>query len=659
MGPLKADDVAVRAFVPGSPGPVRSIISLAAFRFCVWIRRSSETDSRPDLLAVLGILSNSNLDTKLKAIPSGPGVYLYRDAAGTVLYVGKAKSLRNRVRSYFQESRAHDPRRDRMIGRIADVEFIVTDTESEALALENNLIKHNKPKYNVLLRDDKTYPYIKFTLNEAFPRVLMTRRVRSDGALYFGPFFPGGLARKTLRLIERHFLVRNCNIRIDGKRGRACLQYYIHRCMGPCVAELADREAYMEAVADVRLFLEGKTRDLIARLQAKMEAAANLLQYEAAGHHRDAMQTVLQMTERQKMASAGSDDVDIFGIYRIGLQVAVSAFHMRGGRVVNKKELFWEDQLDFEETEFLGALLKQYYLDAPFIPVEIHVPCAFEDQKVLAERLSEKKGRKVEIRTPLRGGKKEMIELVHRNARLMFDQRFRSATLLPSAIARDVEETLELEKTPRRIEAFDISNLQGSDIVASMVVWREGSMQKGDYRRFIVRSVSGKPDDFRSVREVVTRRYRRVSESKLPMPDLVLIDGGLGQLHAAQAALDDLNLVDQPLASIAKREEIIYIAGREDEPISLDPRSPVLRLIQRIRDESHRFAVTFHRQRRQQRHRKTELLDIPGIGPQTARKLLGHFGSVKQVGNATREDLLKVATSRQVESILNHFVQTQ
>ena len=591
----------------------------------------------------------------MKTIPTGPGVYLYRDAGSVVLYVGKAKSLRNRVRTYFQESRTHDPRRDRMIGQIWDVEFIVTDTEGEALALENNLIKQNKPRYNVLLRDDKTYPYIKLTLNEPYPKALITRRVRRDGALYFGPFFPGGLARRTLRLIERHFLVRNCNIRIDGKRGRPCLQYYIHRCMGPCVEELSSREAYMESVQDVRLFLEGRTMDLVKRLKGKMAAAADSQQYEAAGHHRDAIRTVEQVGERQKMASAGSDDIDIFGFHRDGPQVAVSAFHMRGGRVVNKKELFWEDQESFDPEEFLGALLKQYYLDAPFIPVEVHVPIAFEDQAVLADRLTAKKGRKVNFRTPERGSKREMMELVRRNAKLSFDQRFRTATPSASTIAREVRETLELEKTPKRVEAFDISNLQASDIVASMVVWRDGGMRASEYRRFVIRSVSGKPDDFKSMREVVARRYRRLTEEKQRMPDLILIDGGLGQLHAAQAALDDLNIVDQPLASIAKREEIIYIAGREDEPIMLDPRSPVLRLIQQIRDESHRFAVTFHRQRRAKRGRATELTNIAGVGERTARKLLDHFGSLKKVGEASIEDLSKVVNRRQVESIRRHF----
>jgi excinuclease ABC subunit C len=600
-------------------------------------------------------LVNATLEAKLADVPASPGVYLYKASDGAIVYVGKAKSLRSRVRSYFQESRNLDERKDQMMGHIVDVEFIVTDTESEALALENNLIKENKPKYNVLLRDDKTYPFIKLTINEAYPRALITRRVRKDGALYFGPFFPGGLARKTLRLIERHFLVRNCNIRIDGKRGRPCLQHYIHRCLGPCVAELASRETYGDAVADVRMFLEGKSRDLIGRLGQKMEEAAEREQYEAAAHYRDAIRTIEQITERQKMASTGSDDIDIFGCHQDGPLVAVSAFHMRGGRVVNKRELFWEDQVGFDAGEFMGALLKQYYLDAPFIPVAIHVPTAFEDQRLLSDWLSERKGRKVEIRTPQRGEKRELMDLVRRNARLSFQQRFRSDTPSAATISREVEEALDLEKTPRRIEAFDISNLGGSDIVASMVVWRDGGLKKSDYRRFIVRSVSGEPDDFRSMNEVVGRRYRRVLEEKHRMPDLILIDGGLGQLHAAQAALDELNIVDQPLASIAKREEIIYIAGREDEPVILDRRSPILRLIQQIRDESHRFAIRFHRERRMRRHRTSELTEVPGVGPSTVRKLLEHFGSVKRTRAASLEELGEVANRTQAAAIWDHF----
>ncbi len=598
---------------------------------------------------------NGVLEAKLNRIPAGPGVYLYKDRANQTVYVGKAKSLRNRVRTYFQLSRDLDQRKDQMMDAIEDVEFIMTDTEGEALALENNLIKQYKPKYNVLLRDDKTYPYIKLTVNEPFPRAVITRRVRKDGALYFGPFFPAGLARKSLKLIERYFLIRNCNIQIDGKRPRPCLQYYIHRCVGPCVEGNTTYEQYQEAVKDVRLFLEGRKNDLIKRLRAKMEEASASEEFELAAHYRDAVDTMEALAERQKMAVLGYDDIDIFGYHQEENMVSVSIFHMRGGRVVDKKELFWEDQENFDAGEFFQSVLKQYYVDAPFIPIEIHVPVDFEDRVLLEEWLSQRRGRKVEIRTPQRGAKREMMELVNRNARLSYLQRFRAAMPSPATISKDVEEVLDLEKPPRRIECFDISNLQGSDVVASMVVWEEGRMKKSDYRRFIIRSLSGLPDDFQSMREVVTRRYKRIQDEGLSMPDLVLIDGGVGQLHAAQSALDELNIVDQSLASIAKKEEIIYIAGREDEPVILERRSPVLRLIQQIRDESHRFAITFHRQRRGRRILTSELCDIDGIGLKTTQKLLTHFGSVAKIKEATVEDLQSVVNRPQAEAVWKHF----
>ena len=598
---------------------------------------------------------NPTLTAKLDNIPAGPGVYVYRDAEGVPIYVGKARSLRNRVRTYFQDSRDLDPRLSQMLASVHDVEFVVTDTEGEALALENNLIKRHKPRYNVLLRDDKTYPYIRLTINEPYPRAMITRRVRRDGAYYAGPFFPGGLARKTLRLIERYFLIRNCTIAIDGKRPRPCLQYYINRCLGPCVEGLTSASQYEEAVKDVKLFLEGRNGDLIKRLRSRMQEAAEAEQFEVAAHYRDAIETMERLAESQKMASAGYDDIDIFGYHREGTMVAVSIFHMRGGRVVDKRELFWEDQDSFDPSEFFGSVVKQYYLDAAFVPAEVHVPADFEDRVLLQDWLSAKRGRRVEIRTPQRGSKREMMDLVHRNARLVFLQRFRAEALSPAALSREIEEALDLERAPRRIECFDISNLQGSDIVASMVVWEDGRMKKSDYRRFIIRSVSGLPDDFQSMREVVTRRYRRVQEEGGKMPDLVLIDGGVGQLHAAQSALDALNIVDQPLASIAKREEILYIAGREDEPVILDRRSPVLKVIQQIRDESHRFAITFHRARRTRRHLTSELGDIAGVGPRTRQRLLSHFGSVAKIRGASVDQLSEVITHRQAEAVWKHF----
>jgi len=601
---------------------------------------------------------NSALESKLRNIPPGPGVYIYKDVGGSPIYVGKSKSLRNRVRTYFQDARNPGIRLDQLMEAIVDVDFIITDTEGEALALENNLIKRFKPKYNVLLRDDKTYPYIRLTLNEPYPRAMITRRVRKDGAYYAGPFFPGGLARKTLKLIERFFLIRNCTIQIDGKRPRPCLQYYIHRCLGPCVDGLTTAGAYQDAARDVKAFLEGRRigfDDLIETLQTRMNAAAANEQFEMAGHYRDAIQTMTQLAERQKISSSGDDDIDIFGYHREDSMVEVSVFHMRGGRVVDRREMFWEDQDAFDAAEFIGSLVKQYYLDALFIPIEIHVPVEFEDREILEESLSERRGRRVEIRTPQRGMKRELMDLVHRNAQLSFTQRFRSGVSTGPALIKEVEIALYLEKPPRRIECFDISNLQGSDIVASMVVCEDGRMKKSDYRRFIIQTVAGAPDDFQSMREVVGRRYKRVQDEGLGMPDLILIDGGLGQLHAAQSALDSLNIVDQPLASIAKREEIIYIAGREDDPIVLEKRSPVLRLIQQIRDESHRFAISFHRERRGKRHRHSELSEIPGVGPKSTQKLLSHFGSLQKIREAPAEELMTVVSRRQTEAIRAHF----
>jgi excinuclease ABC subunit C len=386
-----------------------------------------------------------------------------------------------------------------------------------------------------------------------------------------------------------------------------------------------------------------------------MEEAAANEQFEIAAHYRDAIETMEHLAESQKMASAGYDDIDIFGYHREDTMLAISIFHMRGGRVVDKKELFWEDLETFEPGEFFGSVLKQFYLDAAFVPAEVHIPADFEDRALLEDWLSTRRGRRVEIRTPQRGSKREMMDLVHRNARLVFLQRFKSANLSPAAISREIEEALDLESAPRRIECFDISNLQGSDIVASMVVWEDGRMKKSDYRRFIIRSVTGAPDDFQSMREVVTRRYKRVQEEGGKMPGLVLIDGGIGQLHAAQSALDALNIVDQPLASIAKREEILYVAGREDEPIILDRRSPVLKVIQQIRDESHRFAITFHRARRTKRYLTSELAGIAGVGPRTRQRLLSHFGSLAKVREASIEQLEEVVTHRQAAVVWKHF----
>jgi len=597
---------------------------------------------------------NESLAQNAEALPAQPGVYIFKDEAGRPIYVGKAKSLRHRVRSYFQESRPADAKRDRMLEAARDLETILVDNEKEATALENNLIKQFKPRYNVLLRDDKTYPYIKLTLGERFPRVYVTRRLKKDGAVYYGPYFPASLAYRIVDLIHRRFLVPSCGVDLTRDHPRPCLQYYIKRCLGPCVEELTTTARYAEAVRDVRLLLEGRESDLVRDLHERMTAASEAQQFEEAARYRDLVLTVEELRERQKLATSHGEDVDIFGFHQEGPLVAVNLFHLRGGRVVDRREFFWEDLEDFNARELFSSLLKQVYLDQPYLPGEIHGPVDFEDREILEELLTEKRGRKVEILTPQRGQKRALLELVAKNARHSFERRFRILKPPAREMLESLAEALELPKPPDRIECFDVSHLQGSDLVASMVVWEFGRMKKSDYRKFIIKTVSGS-DDFASMREVVTRRYRRLQDEKKRLPDLILVDGGIPQLHAAAGALEGLQIINQPLASIAKREEILYVCGRENEPIVLDRHSPVLHLIQQIRDEAHRFAVAFHRARRSKRELASELLAIPGVGERTAKKLLAHFGSVGKLRSITLEELSQVVSRAQAALIVEHL----
>ena len=597
---------------------------------------------------------NESLAQNAEALPAQPGVYIFKDEAGRPIYVGKAKSLRHRVRSYFQESRPADAKRDRMLEAAHDLETILVDNEKEATALENNLIKQFKPRYNVLLRDDKTYPYIKLTLGERFPRVYVTRRLKKDGAVYYGPYFPASLAYRIVDLIHRRFLVPSCGVDLTRYHPRPCLQYYIKRCLGPCVEELTTPARYAEAVRHVRLLLEARESDLVRDLHERMINASEAQQFEEAARYRDLVLTVEELRERQKLATSHGEDVDIFGFHQEGPLVAVNLFHLRGGRVVDRREFFWEDLEDFNARELFSSLLKQVYLDQPYLPGEIHVPVDFEDREILEDLLTEKRGRKVEILTPQRGQKRALLELVAKNARHSFERRFRILKPQAREMLESLAEALELPKPPDRIECFDVSHIQGSDLVASMVVWESGRMKKSDYRKFIIKTVSGS-DDFASMREVVTRRYRRLQDEKKRLPDLILVDGGIPQLHAAAGALEGLQIINQPLASIAKREEILYVYGRENEPVVLDHHSPVLHLIQQIRDEAHRFAVAFHRARRSKRELASELLAIPGVGERTAKKLLAHFGSLGKLRSITLEELSQVVSRAQAARIVEHL----
>jgi excinuclease ABC subunit C len=677
---------------------------------------------------------------KIRTLPTQPGVYLYKNADGEVIYVGKAKNLRSRVRSYLLEASQANAKTGSLMREAVDLEYILVGNEQEALALENNLIKERQPRFNILLRDDKTYPFVKLTMADRFPKVFVTRRVRKDGAAYYGPYFPGSLAYRVVELIHRSFQIPSCKVDLSRYHPRACLQYYIHRCLGPCVEGFTTPEIFASAVHDAQMLLEGRHTELEATLTARMMAAAEAEQFEAAARFRDQLSTVHQLREKQRVATVElDDDSDVFGYHYEDGRLAVNLFHMRAGQIVDRREFFWEDLPELLEAEapendasqpetsrapvilseaqrsrrtcglspaervgdhepqpasappdqtepaapfhagpIFSALLKQLYIDQNYVPRSIFIPADFDDRESLAALLTERAGHRIEITLPQRGEKRSLVDLASQNARQSYTQRFRVLEPSRKAIQQALADALMLPELPRRIECFDISHIQGAETVASMVVWEDGKMNKQAYRKFKVKTVAG-VDDFASMREVVARRYRRLleeldnkagapgpdsgtgetetSRTKEPktLPSLILVDGGLGQLHAAAEALEFLGLTTQPLASIAKREEIIYLYGNEDEPVVLDRRSPVLHLIQLIRDESHRFAVGYHRQRRAMRDRDSELLNIPGVGPQTRQRLLTHFGSLRDVQQATAESLAAVVPRKTAETIYNHF----
>src|ERR1700761_5731238 len=683
---------------------------------------------------------------KIRTLPTGAGCYLYKNAEGEVIYVGKAKNLRARVRSYFLEAnQLASAKTGSLMREAVDIEYILVANEREALALENNLIKQRKPRFNILLRDDKTYPYIKLTLTDRHPKVFVTRRLRKDGSAYFGPYFPGNLAHRLVDVIHRSFLIPSCKVDLNRYHPRPCLQYYIKRCLGPCVEGLISTDDYRQVIRDVQLFLDGKSDELEKRLTTRMNAAAENMQFELAARLRDQLVTVHQAGERQRIASAdSSDDADVFGFHFENDMLAVNLFHMRGGKIVDRRDMFWEDLPEFEEaaaslaeedadatdlvnephlepnpavpapeviadseesdqysvlaspfesdlpesevvsancavpelaspsttqpatnfspSAFFSALLKQIYLDQAYVPRHIYVPVDFPDRQLLADALRERCGQKIEIAVPQRGDKRSLVDLVCQNAKQSYAQRFRVLQPSIKAMQEALQDALTLPEPPARIECFDISHIQGAETVASMVVWEKGAMKKSDYRKFQVKSVAG-VDDFASMREVVLRRYAKFANGATPtgkdstLPSLILIDGGLGQLHAAASALEELGLTAQPLASIAKREEVIYVHGQEDEPVVLDRRSPVLHVIQKIRDESHRFAITYHRKRREMRDRTSELDAIPGVGPTTRQRLLMHFGSVRALRQAAEKnpDALLAVTNRATAEKIRRF----
>jgi excinuclease ABC subunit C len=587
---------------------------------------------------------SDRLKARIKELPQRPGVYLHKNAAGEVIYVGKARNLRSRVNSYLVGKGVRDAKTHSLVSEIEAIDFVTTNNELEAILLENSLIKTHQPRYNILLRDDKTYPYIKVTTSEDYPRVVFTRRVdRRKGDLYFGPFF-AGTARRILKLISDQFKLRGCDLDIvEGKSAltRPCLYYDMHQCLGPCVVGLTTTAEYREMTDDVVLFLSGRSKELQERLTRRMYAAAEGENFEVATYYRDLIRTVERIQAEQQVASAGEEDVDVWGLYEEGGDVAVQLFVLRDGNIVDRRELFWEKVGDYQPGYFLSEVLQRYYQDNLFIPREILIPFPVEDEELLTDWLSSQTQRRVQVRVPQRGKGVDRVELATRNARLSHESRFRKSAQdrIQIAAAR-LGEILGHSGTIEKIESFDISNIQGSDSVAGMVVLDRGKFDRNQYRVFNIRTVAG-ADDFRSMAEAVDRRYRRLLEERRPLPDLILIDGGRGQLNAALTALNKLGIEEVTIAGLAKREEEVYVPDR-DEPLRIDRHDPALQLLQMVRDETHRFAVSSHRRRRSKRILHSELDDLPGIGEKRRRLLIERFGSLSAVKQASAHDLMNV-----------------
>ncbi len=574
------------------------------------------------------------VEKSIRNLPERPGIYIFRDGEKQALYVGKAKSLKKRGLSYLRDH--HEPRLAAMLDEARELDYLVADTEAEALGLENAWIKRTQPRYNINLRDDKTYPYLKLTMRDDYPRIVFTRRILKDRAEYFGPFLPGGLARKAIKLVQKLFQVRVCRIPIDGKLPRPCLYHDMHRCLGPCVDGLTSEGAYREAVAQTRLFLTGRNEQLKRQLKRQMLRASDAQEFEEAARLRDLLAEVGEIGERRKLSSVRGEDVDIFGVHVAGGNAAVLVLVMRGGQVLDRRELFWEGQDEVEPANLLSEVLPQLYGHTTFIPKEIHLPVPVDGEGALVEWLSERKEERVYVRMPSRGPKADRVTLAMHNAKLAFKRRFRAES--PGALAaRALAAHLGLSDPPQRVEGFDISNFQGADTVASLVVWEAGRMRKSDYRSFNIRGLAG-PDDFASMRQAVERRYRRLLDEVGAMPDLILIDGGRGQLNAALEALSLLGVEETAVAGLAKREEEIYLPARP-EPLRLARDDAGLRLLQQIRDEAHRFAVSRHRRRRKARTFRSRLDSLRGVGPRRRKLLLTRFGSLAGVEQASLDDL--------------------
>jgi len=613
------------------------------------------------------------LEAKLQALPTKPGCYIFRDAREEVIYVGKAVNLRHRVRSYFQSSRNHSAKTRRLVADIADLEWVVTDTELEALILENELIKRYRPRYNIRLKDDKQYPYIKVHWQDDFPKVTIVRRMLPDGARYYGPFTSAHAVRQTLEALRKVFPYLDCNREITGQDTRACLYYDIKRCAGPCIGAVS-KEEYRAIVDGLCQFLEGKTEEVMAELHRRMNEAAERLQFERAAMYRDQIRAAERIVERQKVVSGRQEDEDVIAFAQDKGQTCVQVFFIRRGRLIGRETFMLEGAGEEENQELLTSFIQQFYDEAAFLPPNILLPVELDEAAIIEAWLRSKRGAKVTLKVPRRGSKRALVAMAAENARsalAAMQTAWEADAHRHTEAVANLQAALGLSKPPTRIECFDISTLQGSNTVGSMVVFVRGAPRKGDYRRFKVRSVTqtGQPDDFAAMREVLRRRFRRAVEEEPTgpgrrsdpvwriLPDLLIVDGGKGQLGVAVEVLKELGLEDVvPVAGLAKREELLFLPGRPD-PIRLPKDSPEMYLVQRVRDEAHRFAVTYQRRLRGKAMTRSRLEDIPGIGMKRRQALLKHFGSIDAIRNASVDEIAAVpgmtrAVARRVKELL-------
>lgn len=601
-----------------------------------------------------------SLDDKLETLPTQPGVYKFKDAEGKVIYVGKAQNLRSRVRQYFTRARGTEPRIEKLVSKIADVELMVTGSEVEALILEANLIKSLKPRYNVLLKDDKSYPYIVIT-NEPYPRVFVTRRVRKDGSRYFGPYADVKTMRFALKTVRDIFMIRSCNYDLTDdtvarKKFKICLDYHIRKCEGPCEG-LVTREHYNRMIDQVAQVLKGRTDSVIETLRIEMERLSEGMKFEEAARMRDKMKAVEVYNEKQRVVDRREVDRDIIAVAAKGDDACGVVFQVRDGKVLGSRHFYLQNAGDRTEGALLEAIIERYYLEADDLPGEVVLSAPIESSSLVKAWLEARTDKPVQIETPKAGEKAKLIAMVRNNAMLLLGewelQKMKRGDFVPHAV-QALQKDLRLAVPPRRIECFDISNIQGSDAVASLVVFVDGKPRKSEYRKFRIRTVSG-PDDFASMQEVVERRYQRILEQDDPRPDLIMVDGGKGQLSSAMEVLTRLQIGSIPAIGLAKRLEEVFLPG-ESEPVPIPRTSSGLKLLQQIRNEAHRFAVTFHRSVRSKRILQTELDLVKGVGKVRARELLETFGSVQGVKFASEEQLSDVVGPKVARKIKEHFL---